>query len=313
MGQCFSRLHGKHNISTAARTGIIPTTQEDQPNPTPTESDSTRAQSEEQFDPDATGNGKLHANPQTVDINTIKDEIFTALGNGMVGKKGEEIILPEVVEKIWKQNHHRKFYINQSWYKSEWDRNNFMDEMIQIMSILIRISFDQWSKFGEKFVHHGDRRDCNLPFALETLQEKGFLGVSLGELFYEKQFAFCPVPIPEQEDQFILDREKRLPWIDEPKFVEKGGYGEVNKRTVAKGFLRFQNRTTNLEVSCHSQDEPSGALLTSVAQSCCSQDIIRKCCTRRRVQELEGATRMPKCPYTNHGQSCYDGRQFRPD
>jgi len=291
MGQCFSRLSGNHNISTAVTPGDIPTTLEDQPNPAQTDSDSTRAQSEEHFDPNATGNGKLHTNPQPVDIDTIGDDIFKALENGMVGKKGEEIILPEVVEKIWAQNHHRKFYINRTWYESKWDRNNFMDEMIQIMSILIRISFDQWSKFGEKFVHHGDRRDCNLPFALETLQEKSFLGISLGALFYEKQFAFCPIPIPEQEDEFILDTERRLPWVDGPEFIGEGGFGKVNKRTVAKGFLRFQDRTTNIEVSCYRLYRASHTSLTyALAQSCCCQDIVWERCTQRRIQKLERAT-----------------------
>jgi len=265
MGQCFSRLYGNHNISTAVTPGIIPTTLKDQRNRAQTDSDSTRAQSEEQFDPDATRDGKLHANPQPVDIDTIRDDIFEALEAGMVGKKGEDIILPEVVEKIWTQNHHRKFYIHRPWYQSSWDRNNFMDEMIQIMSILIRISFEQWPQFGEKFVNHGDRRDCNLPFALETLQEKNFLGKSLGALFYEKQFAFCPVLIPEQEDEFVLDREKRLPWIDEPEQIGEGGYGVVTMRTVAKGFLRFQDRTTNLEVSrcCHYGASCASLIVTS--------------------------------------------------
>lgn len=291
MGQCFSRLHGKHDISAAVAPGFIPATREHPRNLEQTDSDSTRAQSEEQFGTDPTSNGTLHAKSQSVDIDTIRGDIFDALKDGMVGKRGEDIILPEVVREIWAQNHHRKFYMNQIWYDTKWDRNNFMEEMIQIMSILIRINFHDWERFGAIFIDHRDRRDQNLPFDLKRLQEEGFLGRLEGALFHETQFAFCPVLIPEQEDEFILDREKRLPWIDEPRFVEKGGYGEVNKRTVAKGFLRFQNRTTNLEVSCHCQVKASRALLISpIAQSCCSEDIIRECCTQRRVQELEGAT-----------------------
>ena len=212
----------------------------------------------------------------------------------MVGKKCEEIILPEVVSKIWAQNHHRKFYVSQTWYDPEWDRTNFMDEMIQIMSILIRINFRHWDRFGAIFVGHGDRRDQNLPFNLKTLQQEGFLGRSEGAMFHENQFAFCPIPIPEQEDEFVLNSEERLPWIDEQKFVGEGGFGKVNKRTVAKGFLRFQDCTTNVEVSCYRLNEASHASLTSaLAQSCCCQDNIGKRCTERRVQQLEGAASMP--------------------
>ncbi|KAI4613410.1 uncharacterized protein J4E87_009877 [Alternaria ethzedia] len=227
--------------------GISPTTLEDQRNPPQTESDFTRARSQEQFNPDATTNRNLYANLQPVDIDTIRDDIFEALKDGMVGKKSEEIILLEVVSKIWAQNRHRKFYVNQAWYDPEWDRTNFMEEMIQIMSILIRINFRHWKRFGAVFVGHGDRRDQNIPFELKKLQQDGFLGRSEGALFYENQFAFCPIPIPEQEDEFVLNSEERLPWIDEPKFVGEGGFGQVNKRTVAKGFLRFQDCTTNVE------------------------------------------------------------------
>lgn len=285
MGQCFSRLYGKHSIFAGVAPRAFPTARKYQRQLEHTDADSAHAQSEERFDTRATINGTLHANPQSVEIDTIRDDIFDALKDGMVGKKGEEIILPEVVSKIWAKNHHRKFYVNQTWYDPEWDRTNFMDEMIQIMSILIRINFRHWERFGAVFVGHEDRRDQNLPFDLKTLQQDCFLGRSEGALFHENQFAFCPIPIPEQEDEFVLNSEERLPWIDEPQFVGEGGFGQVNKRTVAKGFLRFQDCSTNVEVSCHLLKEASHASLTSVtAQNCCCQDIIREGCTERRIQ-----------------------------
>jgi hypothetical protein len=144
-----------------------------------------------------------------------------------------------------------------------------MDQFVQIMSVLIRIDFGRWDQFHTIFINGVDRRDKHLPFDLEELQEEDFLGGVTGSNFHAAQFAFCPIRIPQQEDEFKLHSEKRLPWVDNPESIGQGAFGKVEKRTVAKGFLQYQDYTVNSRVSCYCQSRASHASLTiPLGQSC---------------------------------------------
>jgi hypothetical protein len=252
MGQCASCLNSKHDISNeeeAPRT--VPTHREHTGDLREANPESTQTQSGEQLDADDKNDTTLPKIPQPIDTEAIKYELFKTLKSKEVGEEGKPIILPEDVKAIWARMYHRKFYTSQVWYNSAWDKNDFMDQFIHIMSILIRIDFGKWERFGAIFVDRRDRQDGDLPFDLEELQEENFLGNLTGSIFHAAQFSFCPIPIPQQEDEFILDRERRLPWIDNPKLIGEGAFGKVTKRTVAKGFLHYQDVTVNSRVSSY--------------------------------------------------------------
>jgi hypothetical protein len=314
MGQCASRLSSKRGISNEEEAlSPVPTNQEHPDDLRKATPESTQAQAGEQLDADDKNNTTLQANPQPIDTEDIKYELFKTLKSKEVGEEGKLIILPEDVKGIWARTYYRRFYTSQVWYNSAWDKTDFMDQFIQIMSILIRIDFGKWERFRAVFIDRRDRRDGDLPFDLEELQEENFLGKVTGSIFHAAQFAFCPIQIPQQEDEFILDRERRLPWIDNPELIGEGAFGKVTKRTVAKGFLHYQDVTVNSRVSCYFRPRASRiSLTTPLGQSCCRQDLVRRKCTQRRVQESEGAARMPQRSQTNYGQPRHDGRQVGP-
>lgn len=257
MGQCFSRFNSKHdpfNEEQAPRS--VPTNREHPGNLRDSSPGSTQVQSGEQLDAHDQENSTLQPNRQPIGTEDIKYELLEELKSKEVGEKSRPIVLPDDVKRIWALTYYRGFYTRQTWYDTAWDKTDLMDQFVQIMSILIRINFAKWNRFGAIFVNRKDRRDGDLPFSLQELQEETFLGKYIGSLFHEAQFAFCPILIPQQEDEFILDKERRLPWIDDPKLIGEGAFGKVTKRTVAKGFLHYQDDTSNSRVSYHFLPKP---------------------------------------------------------
>jgi hypothetical protein len=250
MGQCFSRLSRKRDSSDEEV--VIRSPPDNRIFRTDLKKvmpGVTEGQAREELDADDKNNTTSQAYRQPIDTEDIKYGIFTELKSKEVGEEGKPIILPEDVNSIWALTHNRRFYTNQVWYNPAWDKTDDMDQFVQIMSILIRINFDRWDKFREIFINQGDRRDGDLPFDLGELQEKDFLGRLTGSVFHEAQLAFCPIQIPQQEDEFELDKRRRLPWTDKPELIGAGGFGTVWKRTVAKGFLSYQDTTINSKVS----------------------------------------------------------------
>ncbi|CAN9468760.1 unnamed protein product [Alternaria alternata] len=246
MGQCFSRLHSKHDISNEEEAlGSALPNGEHLSDSRKAKPESTNAHDQEQLDADDKISTTLQADQQSDDIGKIKCELFKELKCNEVGEEGKPIILPDEVKRLWARTHYRKIYTSQVWYDLAWDRNDFMEQFVQIMSVLIRIDFGRWDQFHTIFISGVDRRDKHLPFDLEELQEEDFLGEITGYNFHAAQLAFCPSPIPQQEDEFRLHSEKRLPWIDKPKRIGQGAFGTVEKRTVAKGFLQYQDYTIN--------------------------------------------------------------------
>jgi hypothetical protein len=270
MGQCFSSLHSKHGIPNEEEAlGSALPNREHLDDSRKAKPESIKARDRDQFDADDKISTTLQANQHFFDIGKIKYELFEELRSNEVGEEGKPIILPDEVKRLWARTYYRRVYTSQVWYDLAWDRNDFMEQFVRIMSVLIRIDFCRWDQFHTIFISRSDRRDEHLPFDLEELKEEDFLGGVTGSNFHAAQFAFCPSQIPQQEDEFRLHSEKRLPWVDNPKRIGQGAFGKVEKRTVAKGFLQYQDYTINSRVSCYCQPRASHASLTApLGQSC---------------------------------------------
>jgi hypothetical protein len=199
MGQCFSRFNSKHDSANEDEAPqSVPTNQEHLSDLREASPESTQAPAGGQLDADDKNNTTLQADQQPVDTGDIKYDIFKELKSRELGEEGKPIVLPEDVKRIWARTYSRGFYTSQAWYNSAWDKSDFMDQFIQIMSILIRIDFGRWERFDAIFVDRTDRSDRNLPFDLEELQEEDFLGKLTGSIFHAAQFTFCPIQIPQQ-------------------------------------------------------------------------------------------------------------------
>lgn len=101
-------------------------------------------------------------------------------------------------------------------------------DYICVLSILIYVGWTDWSRFRPLFLREG-RNDAHLPFA-----DVKFLGTS-EQVFHSHQYAFKPAIIEERDERYIQDisTKDRLPFIDEPEFMDNGGYGSVTKRVIA--------------------------------------------------------------------------------
>lgn len=121
-------------------------------------------------------------------------------------------------------------------------------DYICVLSILIYVGWTDWSRFRPLFLREG-RNDAHLPFA-----DVKFLGTS-EQVFHSHQYAFKPAIIEERDERYIQDisTKDRLPFIDEPEFMDNGGYGSVTKRVIAPRCLwNKQDNKDNPKVCGHS-------------------------------------------------------------
>lgn len=111
-------------------------------------------------------------------------------------------------------------------------RNN----LIKVLSILVAIRWDDWSKFERIFLEGEGRRlreDHSLPFALSALEDDSFLGMSFASDFLNVQHAYIPIVV-EQGESKIYPRTRPLPFLkSQSSQIGVGGFGVVTKEVVA--------------------------------------------------------------------------------
>ncbi|GME22700.1 hypothetical protein GTA08_BOTSDO09455 [Neofusicoccum parvum] len=150
-----------------------------------------------------------------------------------------QIIILEDLRRFWHQNDRDQFYRSQSWFDGD---NLYHENFLKIISILILARFRRWSRFKEIFIDQPNRRDEDLPFALPELTKNTFLGPVDGRTFNSSQWIFCPLVITEMREIHYLDgpeRERRLPYVEEPKEIGGGATAEVYVVPIAPGHLKF--------------------------------------------------------------------------
>ena len=129
------------------------------------------------------------------------------------------------------------------------ERQNIRNNFIRVLSMLIHVGWTDLSRFRPLFLREPGRDDSHLPF-----EDLNFLG-KFGPAVSFNQHAFKPVVIEEHNERYIqgISPKLRLPFIEEPEFLGKGGYGSVTKRVIAPRYLwNKEDNKDNPEVCGHS-------------------------------------------------------------
>lgn len=114
---------------------------------------------------------------------------------------------------------------------------------IKILSILVSMNWNDWTKFAQFFLYPTGWEDDKLPY------DPQFLPQSNRSLFRTIQYMFIPIIIEEGEGP-PYDRFLRMPFMGS-EHLGTGSYGVVKKQLIAPGHLRHERRGrgTNDEVS----------------------------------------------------------------
>ncbi|KAI8933032.1 hypothetical protein NX059_009681 [Plenodomus lindquistii] len=222
-------------------------------------------------------------------IETSEDDLSTHLHKEFerraIGEKNNRMTLPEQVMATWAPRYTHEFYTACKWYDRAWDRTCLLNDYLRIMSILICIGFPHWDDFKKIFIDR-QRTDKNLPFQLEDLRRKDFLGHTFGTSFRDKQRCFCrPRTIIQRQKPIHLKEGDQLPCVGQFKDIGHGAFGEVRKNYIAKGYLMYKNRSLN------STD-------TAVAVKSISDRTVRKL-ELRNLRELRSCLSEHKCIMVN--------------
>lgn len=130
------------------------------------------------------------------------------------------------------------------------ERRRIMRDFLRVLSILIHAEWiDLRLRFRPLFLREKGRADAHLPF-----EDLSFLGNFGPTEFFSRQHAFNPVIIQEHNKKYIQGvlPECRLPFIEEPEHMGRGGYGSVTKRVIApRCLLNKQDNKDNPEVCVH--------------------------------------------------------------
>lgn len=130
------------------------------------------------------------------------------------------------------------------------ERRLVKTDYLRVLSILIHAEWiDLRLLFRPLFLRVPEHNDKNLPF-----EDLSFLGKFGSTEFSSRQHAFKPIIIQEHNKNYIqgVSPECRLPFIEEPEHMGRGGYGSVTKRVIApRCLLNKQDNKDNPEVCGH--------------------------------------------------------------
>lgn len=126
--------------------------------------------------------------------------------------------------------------------------------LLRMISLLIDIHWDGWSRFRQIFFLHPDapakRRDDNIKsLDDETLKHKSFLGnTSFPRNFITNKWIYIPVTL----DGYSLvphDKGTRLPLVRDDNWLRNGGFGEVTKEMIPRNHIVFKHLSDHLGLS----------------------------------------------------------------
>ncbi len=142
------------------------------------------------------------------------------------------------LSKIWSWTVMTRFLASLGYENNPNLVRSAVDFLVKTISILVSIRWEEWERFGELFfeyraaVRH-DRKDTQLPYAPEVLQDPAFLGKEWGIHFFREQRVYLPLVI-SQESNPIFPRNRPLPFIlSKTEPIAQGGYGSITKEVIA--------------------------------------------------------------------------------
>ena len=136
-------------------------------------------------------------------------------------------------------------------YIAVFSRDEIFNHLLNIISILVLIFWDDWSSLANRFGLECKKfNDRNLPLSAEECEEIFPHSPSYGAEFHQAQFAFVPVTIEQNKYLREADSNWRLPlrFEDHPP-INTGSYGSITKVGIANGYFRKEDGTTYNGVS----------------------------------------------------------------
>lgn len=128
--------------------------------------------------------------------------------------------------------------------RSARELNQIRKEIIVILSIIVWIGAEQYLEdcVDDHFERSDPPRDSDLPLRNHQIQ---FLGGSTAQkgLFLHAQYLFIPIiiDVPIKQKTQVVPRRYRLPFQTIERRLFTGGYGEVDKVTIAQSYLRLKH------------------------------------------------------------------------
>ncbi|KAG8530305.1 uncharacterized protein KY384_004807 [Bacidia gigantensis] len=155
----------------------------------------------------------------------IQGEIKAAMY--LPNRMSEKFITKEKLDEIWDRHPPSSILAFENLNREE--LKALKTDYLRVLSLLVLIGWDL-QRFRPVFLR-SDLKDSNLFFSLAQLDVLG----AQKEIFHDYQFMFKPVVIEHNEgnDKQTVDQNHRLPFIDNPEPLGRGGSGEVTKRTIA--------------------------------------------------------------------------------
>ncbi|KAL8742844.1 MAG: hypothetical protein Q9190_004738 [Brigantiaea leucoxantha] len=117
--------------------------------------------------------------------------------------------------------------------------------LLKVLSIFILIEWPDIGQFERFLDTFPVDRDWSLPLQKEQLH---FLSNPYKDLFYQKQYLFCPLYIENRDTAGVIIKDSKhpLPFVGQIKEVGSGGYGRVYVTKIAPHSYREpENNTDN--------------------------------------------------------------------
>lgn len=159
-----------------------------------------------------------------------------------------KFITLHILEKIWTDERLADLFAGTELSEGRW-LPRLKDEYLKILSILVVMSWNKWSRFKAVFIDHPGRADQDLPLHESDIDGTHF-DKSQMQKFVESQSQFLPTTIIENTD-IDCTPVFQMPFETAPKMVsDKGSYSSVVEKVVVVS-RQYQDREgeANADVS----------------------------------------------------------------
>lgn len=171
--------------------------------------------------------------------------------NGIRDDRARSFITRERLLEVWLNRAEGPCPLDEfQLYIPEFSQDDILNHLLNIISILVLIFWEDWSSLTSRFGIEGERfTDHDLPLSPERCEEIFSHNPSSGADFHQAQFAFVPVTIEQNNHLRKAGPNWRLPLIFEGQLDDPGSYGTVTQVRIAKGYFKKEDGTTYNEVS----------------------------------------------------------------
>jgi hypothetical protein len=184
-------------------------------------------------------------------LKNARSSISSAMySNGVRDDRSQSFITQERLKEVWMRQRNSSCLLDEFLqYLPKFSRDEVQNFLLNIISILVFIHWDDWPSFTGYFgLARGKFKDEHLPLSAEQCEEVFRSSPSDGSEFRQIQYAFIPVQIQQNSTRALPETEWRLPLTSEGQKNETGSYGTVTKVIIAKGYFRNRNGKMNDEV-----------------------------------------------------------------